>query len=82
MRFIMTTNNGILIELQELEKSGDLPQKVSNRLLLAGIIKNTESISTLAAKESKNDKKIGTLEKIVTLLSGIVMAILGWTVFG
>ncbi len=78
----MTINNGIIAELLELEKSGELPQNISRRLLFAGIVSNGGKISTLAEKESKNDKKIGTLEKIVTLLSGILMAILGWTVFG
>lgn len=76
-------NNGIILEeLQEMEKSGELPQKVSNRLILAGVIKNTGDISTLVDKESNNEKRIGTLEKLIAFLSTLVMALLGWTVFG
>ena len=79
----MATNNGIILkEIREMERSGELPQKVSNRLLLAAIIKNTDSISSLAAKETKNEKKIGTLEKLVAFLSTLMVALIGWTVFG
>lgn len=74
-------NNTVLEELRELARSGDLPQKVSNRLLLAGIIKNTNSISTLIDRNSINKQKIATLEKITTLLFSLVVALLGWVVF-
>ena len=77
----MTTNNDILKEIQKLEQEGDLPSRVTNRLVLAGIIKNTGDISTLVAKESKNEKRIGTLEKLVTFLSTLVLALLGWTIY-
>ena len=78
----MTDNNGILLrEILALEKSGELPQKVSNRLLLAGIIKNTNSISTLTTRETANEKEIGTLKKFVAFLSSLVLAMLGWSIF-
>jgi len=80
-RHIMSFNDGILQELRDLETAGDLPQRVSNRILLAGIIKNTDMISTLAKRESENGKRIGILERLVASLSALVMALLGWTIF-
>ena len=81
-------NNGILAEIRELEKSGDLPQKVSNRLLLAGIIKNAaksdknaSSIAALVANESENKNEIGALKKLTALLFTLITAMLGWTIF-
>ena len=74
-------NNTLLEELRELARSDDLPQKVSNRLLLAGIIKNTNSVDTLIENSTKNDKKIAVLEKATAFLSALVLTLLGWTVF-
>lgn len=77
----MATNGGIIEEIMELEKSGELPTNISRRLLFAGIIKNANVISTLVGKESTNASKIGTLEKLIAFLSTLVLALLGWTVF-
>jgi len=74
--------NAILEELQELAKSGELPQNVSNRLLLAGIIKNTEQISSLVEFGQINERKIAVLEKVTAILSTLVLALFGWTIFG
>ncbi len=79
----MATSNGLILkEILEMAKSGELPTKVSNRVLLAAILQNTNSISTLADKESTNEKRIGSLDKLVKFLSALVLALLGWTVFG
>lgn len=82
-------SNGILEEILEMARSGELPATVSNRVLLAGIIKNAaksdknaESISTLAAEESRNKERIDSLDKLMKFLSALVVALLGWTVFG
>lgn len=79
----MATNNGLILkEILEMAKSGELPTKVSNRVLLAAILQNTNSISTLADRESTNEKRIGSLDKLVKFLSALMLALLGWTVSG
>ncbi len=78
----MATDNGLILkEILEMAKSGELPHKVSNRVLLAAIIQNTDKISTLSDKETDNKQRIGSLDKLVKFLSALMLALLGWTVF-
>lgn len=66
----------ILKELKDLEASGDLPQHVTNRTVLAGIIMVTEKL-----ENGRYDKRISILEKVVTILTTLVLATLGWVAF-
>ena len=76
------TANALLDELKELAKENELPPSVSNRLILAGIIRNTTAICELAESEKANEKKIAVLEKVTAILSTLSLALLGWTIFG
>jgi len=72
-------SNGALIqELRELEKSNELPARVTNRLVLTAVIQ-------LYAKVEENNKlktKISRLEGVTTLLGVMWLAVVGWVISG
>jgi len=78
----MAAGNGILMELKELAASNELPPNISNRLILAGIIKNTEQITLLMECEKANEKKVAVLEKVTAIITTLMLALFGWTIFG
>ena len=70
-------NGEILRELKEIEKHEDMPPRVSNRLVLAGVIQLYDLIY-----EGKFEKRISRNETMVKIGVGLLTAILGWTIFG
>ena len=70
-------NGQILKELKEIEKHEDMPPRVSNRLVLAGVIQLYDMIH-----EGKFDKRISKNETMLKIGLGLLTVILGWTVFG
>ena len=71
--------NGALIkELRELEKSDELPARVTNRLVLTAIIQLYEKVEAPAKLKSK----VSRLEGITSLLGLMWIALLGWVMFG
>ena len=71
--------NGALIkELRELEKSDELPVKVSNRLVLTAVIQ-------LYAKVEEHNKfraRMARLEGTVVVQTAFLLAAVGWILFG
>ena len=71
--------NGALIkELRELEKSDELPVKVSHRLVLAAVIQ-------LYAKVEEYNKfraRMARLEGTVVVQTAFLLAAVGWILFG
>lgn len=74
-------NELLLEELKKIAASEEMPAKVTNRLVLAGVIHNTKEVNTLCERENEQDVRIGRLETWIKVLSGLLVAILGWTIF-
>ena len=71
--------NGALIkELRELEKSDELPARVTNRLVLTAIIQLYERVET----SGKLKSKVSRMEGIMSLFGLMWIALLGWVLFG
>jgi len=71
------TNGALIKELKELEKEYDLPDRVTNRLIITAVIQLYEKVYL----NENVGKKVSRLEGIVALLSSMWLAIVGWIIF-
>ena len=71
--------NGELIrELRELEKSDQLPSKVSNRLVLTAVIQLYSKVE----EHNKFRSRMARLEGTVALQTVFLLAAVGWILYG
>ncbi len=67
--------NGELIkELRELEKSDQLPPRVSNRLILTAVIQLYDKVE----QNSRHESRLKRLEGVTALLGIMWLAVVGW----
>ena len=71
--------NGELIkELRELEKSNELPARVTNRLVLTAVIQLYERLD----ENSKLKPRLARLEGVLTVQTLFLLAAVGFILFG
>ena len=71
--------NGALIkELRELEKSEELPARVTNRLVLTAVIQLYEKLD----QNNKLKPRMSRVEGILGIQTLFLLAAVGWILFG
>ena len=78
----MLNGNDFWNEARELMESGELPEKVTQRLIWAAVAATYTRISTVAALVEKQEQRIIVLERVAALIGASIVGLAIKAFFG